>query len=148
MKKQQAQTLVVAGPVEDGNGHASPFEQFPWRIERTRNCLETVLYLHQALPRVVVCERDLPGGSWKHVLEIAAGMPIPPPVIVTSRLADDYLWAEVLNLGGYDVLPTPFDAGEVLRVAFLAWQFWKRDVGPRYSAVSGGKTARAGLRPA
>jgi DNA-binding response OmpR family regulator len=34
-------------------------------------------------------------------------------LIVCSRLADERLWAEVLNLGGYDVLAIPFHAGEV-----------------------------------
>ena len=42
-------------------------------------------------------------------------------MIVTSRLADDRLWAEVLNLGGYDVLAKPFDASEVARVVGTAW---------------------------
>jgi hypothetical protein len=39
---------------------------------------------------------------------------------VTFRTADERLWAEVLNLGGYGVLAQPFDANEVKRVAKLA----------------------------
>jgi DNA-binding response OmpR family regulator len=39
---------------------------------------------------------------------------------VTSRLADERLWAEVLSLGGYDVLMKPFDVSEVYRVIRLA----------------------------
>jgi hypothetical protein len=35
-------------------------------------------------------------------------MPIPPQLIVADRLARDGLWAEVLNLGCYDLLMTPF----------------------------------------
>jgi hypothetical protein len=34
------------------------------------------------------------------------------------------LWAEVLNLGGYDVLLKPFDRAEVVRVAGMAWRCW------------------------
>lgn len=37
-----------------------------------------------------------------------------------NHRADDLLWAEVLNLGGYDVLQTPFEANEVLPVVNLA----------------------------
>jgi hypothetical protein len=37
-------------------------------------------------------------------------------LVVASRLADERLWAEVLNLGGHDVLAMPFDAHEVRRV--------------------------------
>jgi len=41
-------------------------------------------------------------------------MPFPPKLIVTWRLADERLWAEVLNLGGFDVLGQPLYAREVL----------------------------------
>jgi hypothetical protein len=50
-------------------------------------------------------------------------------VIVSSRLADERLWAEVLNLGGYDVLGMPFEPEKVLRVADSAWRAWKRNQG-------------------
>lgn len=77
---------------------------------------------------VVVCERDLAPGSWKDVLEQAAILPDPPPLIVTSRLADERLWAEALNLGAYDVLTKPFNCTEALRVVGAAWRAWGRRV--------------------
>jgi DNA-binding response OmpR family regulator len=46
----------------------------------------------------------------------------PPYLIITSRLADDYMWAEVLNLGAYDLLVKPFDPMEVYRVVGFACQ--------------------------
>jgi DNA-binding response OmpR family regulator len=73
---------------------------------------------------IVVCERDLPPGSWKDVLEQVAILPDPPSLIVTSRLADERLWAEALNLGAYDVLAKPFDNTEVMRVVGAAWRAW------------------------
>jgi hypothetical protein len=48
--------------------------------------------------------------------------PVPIPLIVASRLADDKLWAEVLNLGGSDVLALRFDHDEVIRSVSLAWR--------------------------
>ena len=114
-------TLLIVGPVEDNGAQDSVFDQYPWRTHRVRNCLEFLLHLQDSHPRVVVCERDLPDGSWRDVLEVTASLPGPPPVIVTSRLADEYLWAEVLNLGGYDVLAKPLDRQEVTRTLNLAW---------------------------
>jgi len=73
---------------------------------------------------VVVCERDLPPGSWKDVLEQVTILPDPPSLIVTSRLADERLWAEALNLGAYDMLATPFDGTEAMRVVAAAWRAW------------------------
>ena len=50
----------------------------------------------------------------------------PPVVIVTSRIADDSLWAEVLNLGGYDVLAKPFREAELIWALESAWQASRR----------------------
>src|SRR5437867_7705788 len=70
---------------------------------------------------VVLCERDLLPGTWRAMLAQLMLMTCPPLLIVTSRLADEYLWAEALNLGAYDVLAKPFDLTEVVRVVSLAW---------------------------
>jgi DNA-binding response OmpR family regulator len=65
---------------------------------------------------IVIVERYLTDRSWKTLweeLREAAGR---PQLIVTSRHADNRLWAEVLNLGGYDVLAKPLDELEVAEV--------------------------------
>jgi DNA-binding response OmpR family regulator len=73
---------------------------------------------------VVVCERDLTPGSWKDVLDQVTILPDPPSLIVTSRLADERLWAEALNLGAFDVLAKPFDRTEAIRVVSAACRAW------------------------
>jgi CheY-like chemotaxis protein len=45
-------------------------------------------------------------------------------LIVASRTADEYLWAEALNLGAYDVLSKPYRPAEVVRVLSMAWLQW------------------------
>ena len=75
---------------------------------------------------VVVCARDLAPGSWKDVLDQVTILPDPPSLIVTSRLADERLWAEALNLGAFDVLMKPFDRTEATRVVGAAWRAWGR----------------------
>ncbi len=74
----------------------------------------------------VVCENDLSPGSWREVLEETVILPDPPPLIVTSRLADDRLWAEALNLGAFDVLAKPFERTEATRVLEAALRAWER----------------------
>jgi DNA-binding response OmpR family regulator len=66
--------------------------------------------------------RTAPG--FLEVLAHITPLPRPPFVIVTSRLADDELWSEALNLGAYDVLAKPFEATEVTRIVSLAWLHW------------------------
>jgi DNA-binding response OmpR family regulator len=83
---------------------------------------------------VVLCDRDLPDGDWRDVLRAAASVASRPPVIVTARFANDRLWAEVLNLGGYDVVRKPFDADEVMRAVSLAREFRTAGEGRRNGA--------------
>ena len=77
-------------------------------------------FLQRNRVRVVLCERDLPDGNWRDVLESTAMLSNPPAVIVTSRLADERLWLDVLVAGGYDVLARPLDAGEARRTVAQA----------------------------
>jgi DNA-binding response OmpR family regulator len=76
---------------------------------------------------VVLCERDLTPEApitWIDMLENIRHLPHPPSLIVTSRLADERLWSEALNLGVWDVLAKPFKRGEVIHSVRLAWQRW------------------------
>ena len=70
---------------------------------------------------VVLCSSEF---AWRELLAHFHTMSQPPFLIVTSRLADDRLWSEALNLGAYDVLAKPFDATEVTRVVAMAWNRW------------------------
>jgi DNA-binding response OmpR family regulator len=73
---------------------------------------------------VVICERELADGNWYDLLECALKLDRPPLLLVMSKQADERLWSEVLNLGGYDVLLKPFDRSEVTRVVSMAWRQW------------------------
>jgi DNA-binding NtrC family response regulator len=68
----------------------------------------------------ILTEAYLGDGTWKDVLDLTEELGIRPAVVVTHRFADDRFWAEVLNLGCYDMLAQPFDAGEVQRILTLA----------------------------
>jgi DNA-binding NtrC family response regulator len=69
---------------------------------------------------VVVSDDVLPDGDWKNILDGLTQSLAKTKLIVSSRLAGEALWAQVLNLGGYDVLANPFDIEEVHRVVGLA----------------------------
>lgn len=86
---------------------------------------EAMRFLEHNPAPVIFCNRHLPDGNWRDLSEAAAGRGLQANVIVTSRLADDRLWAEVLNLGGYDVLATPLNASEVFQAVESAsgWRY-------------------------
>lgn len=69
---------------------------------------------------LVLVDADLPGGSWKMLLESILETQRSCEVIVCARLADEHLWAEVLQCGVYDLIPEPYDEREVARIARCA----------------------------
>ena len=100
-----------------------------WKLHEASDCGEALALLRDEIVPVLLCERDHADGNWEDLLKATARLPDPPNLIVFSRLADESLWAKVLNLGGFDVLMTPFEPEEVLRVTFSAWSRWECDFG-------------------
>jgi DNA-binding response OmpR family regulator len=92
------------------------FREFGWRLFEARDRRCGMECLAQNPVQVVITESDLPRWHWRRVLRDLSRLHHPPQLIVTSRTADDYLWAEVLNIGGFDVLAQPLRREEVERV--------------------------------
>jgi DNA-binding response OmpR family regulator len=87
-----------------------------WRLHHIRHYREARKFLMSAPVAIVLSDAVLSDGDWRGLLQETRRLAEPPPLVVASRLADERLWAEVLNLGGHDVLAMPFDAHEVRRV--------------------------------
>ena len=96
-----------------------------WQLNACPTLASALAALRKVRVPVVVCESDLRPGTWREVLEQLRNLPDPPLLIVTSRFADERLWAEALNLGAYDVLAQPFDGMEVSRIVNLARLRWE-----------------------
>ena len=92
------------------------FHDLGWRLFEARDRRRAMQCLERHPVQVVLAESELPNWNWQKVLSDIRRLAEPPQLIVTSRTADDYLWAEVLNIGGYDVLPQPLERDEVERV--------------------------------
>lgn len=102
------------------------FRHSRWHLDLSECLNDARVLLAKAHIGVVLTDSHLPDGGWKDVLhELGRRHIKAPPVIVVSRLADERLWAEVLNLCGYDVLATPFRTNEVLWSISSAWRHWR-----------------------
>jgi DNA-binding NtrC family response regulator len=92
------------------------FTKLGWRLFEARGRRQALKHLERSPVQVVLAEANLPDWSWKKVLGDIRRLAPAPQLIVTSRTADDSLWSEVLNFGGYDVLAQPLVRDEVERV--------------------------------
>jgi DNA-binding response OmpR family regulator len=124
-KYTESVTVLSVSPLEDDHttlqliiGHSR------WKLFKADSHSAALSILRRDQISVVVCEHGLKLGKWTDLLDRLNDLQHPPSLIVTSRLADDRLWAEALNLGAWDVLAKPFDRTEVLRGVKAAWQHW------------------------
>lgn len=116
-------TILSISPVE--TDHESLREiaiQSNWRVLTADRlpAARALLQIHDI--GLVLCDCELQPGSWKDVLEQFVGLPHPPSLIVTSRFADDRLWAEALSLGAWDVLAKPLNRSELVRSVNAVWR--------------------------
>jgi len=112
--------MAVLPAREDGLALQRIIGACEWELQWTRTCAEAIATFRRTTPAVVICDRDLIDGDWRKLWNILAHASRPPIFIVASRLADEALWAEVLNVGGHDLLLKPFRAEEVIRVVHAA----------------------------
>jgi DNA-binding NtrC family response regulator len=97
-----------------------------WTISFADNIEQVLCGIRENNIGVVISDAsDHDTYSWRQILREFETIPAAPSLIVTDRLGDDRLWAEVLNLGAYDLLVTPFESTEVFRIVSLAWLSWK-----------------------
>ncbi|MEQ1946960.1 MAG: hypothetical protein ABL995_07215 [Bryobacteraceae bacterium] len=95
-----------------------------WSVEFARTLGEAWELLQQKKTPIVLYDRDLPATNWREAMQILSSTPTPVYTILLSRVADDYLWAEVIRRGGHDLLSTPLRSDDVVRAIRLAWSFW------------------------
>jgi DNA-binding NtrC family response regulator len=116
--------LSVSPLVEDHFSLQAIFNHSKWELHRAECLASAHAIMRRREIGVVICERDLSPGTWIDMLRQGELLPNAPSLIVTSRLADDRLWAEALNLGAYDVLAKPFERLELVRTVISAWLHW------------------------
>ena len=118
-------TVLSVSPLADDHYALQAFfNHSKWQLHKADSLPSAVAVMRRREIGVVICERDLSQGTWIDLLEELRQLPDPPTLIVTSRLADERLWAEALNLGAYDVLAKPFERQELVRSVILAWLHW------------------------
>lgn len=127
-------TVLFVSPAEDDHVQLRDIliqrkgvqeSNFNWLVTAAQTLEAAVSALREKAISIVLCESELLPGTWKDMLEHISAHPDPPLMIVTSRLADEYLWVDALNHGVYDVLMKPFDTEELSRVLTLASFRWK-----------------------
>ncbi len=118
---EQAVSVLVAAPESAELAKLrSLFVRLGWTLLEARNCRETVRLLCHARVPVILCDQSFADGNWKDLLSHVAPMLDAPAIVVMLGENDALAWAEVLEMGGYDVLMKPLQDTEVVHVVECA----------------------------
>jgi DNA-binding NtrC family response regulator len=108
--------LFVSPSKDDANRLSEMLSPLPLVFDHVPDFQQARAKLGERGYPVILTEAGLPDGSWRDVLSLARDIAPASEVIVTDRHADARFWAEVLNLGAYDLLAQPFQESEVQRI--------------------------------
>ena len=121
----RATLVAVFGHGEDRLSLEPVLSPCEWDVIWTRTCAEAVAAVRRTAAPIILCDEEFADGEWKELWNELGKSPCPPEFILASRLADERLWAELLNLGGYDLLTKPFRPEEVIRAIHGALSEWQ-----------------------
>ena len=112
-EQQRAAIVFVSASAGDARTFRELLDGSRWLVVNVPDLIGARAVIEKLRPQLVVCDTDIEGsGSWRDLLQGRPSFAL----IVVSRHVDEALRAEVLNLGGSDVLDKPFAVEEVERV--------------------------------
>jgi len=95
-----------------------------WTVFFAETCGGAWDILNSRKVPIALCDRELAGTEWRDVIPMMTASPHPVYAILVSRVADDYLWNEVIRHGGHDLIASPLRQDDVVRAIRLAWTYW------------------------
>jgi DNA-binding NtrC family response regulator len=86
-------------------------------ILEASSCQEAYRLLRrEPLIDLVVTDLSHQDGNWCDILGYIVQLGLPSSVVVTTSMASEVLWSEVLWRGVYDMLVEPYETGELQQV--------------------------------
>jgi CheY-like chemotaxis protein len=113
---------ILPGP-EDATQLQSVVDGLGWSASIVNTPAEAMARLQTEQITAAICDQDLPHEDWREVMNQIAMLPKSPCVLLASRVMDQYLWNEVIQCRGYDVVSKPFQSDELRRVVAFALSF-------------------------
>jgi DNA-binding NtrC family response regulator len=95
-----------------------------WSISFAHSYEESRDSLEKKQAAIVLCDRDLVQPDWGLAVQSLAACSPGACILLVSKVADEYLWNEVVRCGGYDILSKPLQEAEVERAVKLACTYF------------------------
>ena len=91
-----------------------------WSVVRAFSLGEVFSFCDCLVSPVVLVDRHFQGSDWRSTVSSLLNPAASRCLILLSDVSDSYLWNELVQHGGFDVLARPFERSEVLRTLAFA----------------------------
>jgi DNA-binding NtrC family response regulator len=94
-----------------------------WQVTFAGSEPELTTLLARAPAPVALCDRDLLAPHWGAAVQKLAACSPRTCILLVTKVADFYLWDEIVWRGGYDLVSKPLQPGELVRAVKSAWSY-------------------------
>ncbi len=123
--------FIVTSRPEDMAELASLLEETPWELIDASQ--DPSASLKAAAVPILLFDRDTAGACWQVSMRRLVKSRRGVCVVLLSNVSDQYLWDEVVQHGGFDLLARPFRKEQVLSTLMFAYAHcktpWPKTVG-------------------
>lgn len=91
-----------------------------WSVERAKSWNDVSSFCDRVVNQVVLLDRHFQGSDWRCSVSSLPNPAANRCLILLSDVSDPYLWNELVQHGGFDVLARPFECSALLRTLAFA----------------------------
>jgi DNA-binding NtrC family response regulator len=110
-----------------------------WSVVRALSWGEVSSFCGRVASPVVLVDRHFQGSDWRFTFASLLNTTANCCLILVSDVSDPYLWNELVQHGGFDVLARPFDQAEVRRTLAFAQKHFEAGWPPLHSPQENGR---------
>jgi|ERR1035437_4519119 FixJ family two-component response regulator len=118
---QKIPLLIVTSHTEDVEELKSILRETPWELTDASHLEDPSAALKGAAVPILLFDRDSAGACWQVTMRRLIKTRRGVCVVLLSSVADQYLWDEVVQHGGFDLLTRPFRKEQVLSTLMFAY---------------------------
>ena len=91
-----------------------------WSVVRASSLVEVSRFRGCSVSPVILVDSQFQSSDWRTTVASLLDSPTTQCIILLSDISDPYLWRELVQHGGFDILARPLDRHEVLQMFAFA----------------------------
>ena len=116
----QTPVLLASERDDDYQNLQALLHNTKWSVERAISWSDVSSFCNRVVNQVVLLDRHFQGSDWRRSLSSLPNPAANRCLILLSDVSDPYLWNELVQHGGFDVLARPFESSALFRTLVFA----------------------------